>query len=372
MNLALPGADVRQDALMCSFSTNYAGVVAFLAVAAEGSFARAADRLGVGRSAVSRSVQRLEHHLGARLFSRTTRSTSLTSEGELFLENCRPGVERIMQALEEIRDLRDGPPRGQLRIGAPHGFGRKILAPLLAEFRLRYPAIGIELVLDERPADLAVDRIDVVFRDGRLDDSQVIAKQLVRIPTLVCATPDYARRHGLPMRIDELARHACINRRLWNGRLRPWVFQADGHAHEVAPAGGLVFNDEDLILQAVLAGQGLAQLPAYEVCQLLRSGQLVACLGRFAPDDRSHYLCYQSRRQLPKRIRAFIDFVTPQIRSLDLDCADYLLQAANKGWPESGVRRGEPVDAQDSRAHWCLAGNTMHPAVALLAGDKPS
>src|SRR5215475_12120425 len=113
--------DGRQDPLISSFSASYAGVLAFIAVATEGSFARAADRLGVGRSAVSRSVQKLEGQLGARLFSRTTRSTTLTSEGELFFENCRPGVEHILQALEEIRDLREGPPRGQLRISAVHG-----------------------------------------------------------------------------------------------------------------------------------------------------------------------------------------------------------------------------------------------------------
>src|SRR4249919_4307040 len=116
MSPLLQARDSAHDLLTNSLSTSYAGVVAFLAVATEGSFARAADRLGIGRSAVSRSVQKLEGQLGARLFSRTTRSTSLTAEGELFFENCRPGVERIQQALEDMRDLRDGPPRGQLRI----------------------------------------------------------------------------------------------------------------------------------------------------------------------------------------------------------------------------------------------------------------
>ena len=324
MNLPLMDPAARTDALSTSFAANYTGVVAFIAVATEGSFARAADRLGVGRSAVSRSVQRLEDHVGARLFSRTTRSTSLTSEGELFLENCRPGVDRILQALEEIRDLREGPPRGQLRLAAPHAFGRLVLAPLLDEFRLRYPAISVELLLDERVADLAVDRIDVVFRDGRLDDSQVIAKQLIVMPTLVCAAPDYVQRHGAPAEIAQLAAHACINHRLANGRLREWVFRVEGRAQSLVPASELTFNDDELALQAVLAGRGLAQLPAFQVCELLKTGRLVTCLQAFAPDDRAHYLCYLSRRQLPKRIRAFIDFITPQIRALDLDCTGYL------------------------------------------------
>src|ERR1700754_4361478 len=117
------GAD---DPFANSFATSYAGVVSFLAVADEGSFARAGDRLGIGRSAVSRNVQKLEAQLDARLFLRTTRNTSLTREGELFYENCQPGVQRIMQALEDMRELRNGPPRGQLRICSTPGFGRRI------------------------------------------------------------------------------------------------------------------------------------------------------------------------------------------------------------------------------------------------------
>ena len=112
------------DALASSFSASYAGVIAFIAVVNEGSFARAADRLGIGRSAVSRSVQKLEGQVGARLFIRTTRSNSLTREGEIFYENCKPGVERITQALADMQELREGPPRGQLRISSAVGSRR--------------------------------------------------------------------------------------------------------------------------------------------------------------------------------------------------------------------------------------------------------
>ncbi len=141
MNTAQPSpASDGHDALNASFSTSYAGVLAFIAVAAEGSFARAADRLGIGRSAVSRSVQKLESQLGVRLFLRTTRSTTLTREGELFLEGCNPGVNCILQALEEMRDLREGPPRGHLRISASHGFGRRVIAPPTGRLPRRVPA----------------------------------------------------------------------------------------------------------------------------------------------------------------------------------------------------------------------------------------
>ncbi len=307
------------DALTTGFSASYAGVMAFIAVANEGSFSRAADRLGIGRSAVSRSVQKLEGQLGVRLFLRTTRSTSLTREGELFHEGCRPGVDRILQALEEMRDLRDGPPRGHLRISATHGFGRKVIAPLLAEFRAQFPEVSLELLLEERSLDMAADRIDVAFRDGVLEDSDVIAKHLIPMQLLVCATPDYVLAHGMPESVDDLAHHACISQRQPNGRLQPWEFRVEGRPQALEPASTLVFNDADLVLQAVLQGQGVAQLPSYQVRAALDAGVVVSCLDRYAADDRAHYLCYLSRRQLPKRVRAFIDFITSAVRALDVD-----------------------------------------------------
>lgn len=308
------------DSLANSFATSYAGVVAFLAVASEGSFARAGDRLGIGRSAVSRNVQKLEAQLDARLFLRTTRSTSLTREGELFYENCHPGVERIVQALEEMRDLRSGPPRGHLRIFSTTGFGRAIVAPLLRGFNEAYPDITLELLLNDYPANFTADRVDVSFRDGCVEDSQVIAKQLIPMQLLVCASPDYARTHGLPRNVSELIAHRCINLRTASGRIAEWEFNVDGRPHKLIPGGHHTFNCRELALQAVHAGQGIAQLAAYQVCEALREGRLIPCLTQYAPNDRGHYLCYLSRKHLPARIRVFVDYMTEHIRALDLDC----------------------------------------------------
>lgn len=318
-----------RDPLISSFSASYAGVVAFIAVATEGSFARAGDRLGIGRSAVSRSVRKLEAQLGTRLFLRTTRATSLTREGERFFEHCRPGVERILQALEEVRELREGPPRGLLRIAATPGFGRQVVAPMLRAFRARFPEVAVELLLDERDADLVADRIDVAFREGVLEDSQIVARRLMPMRRLVCASSAYARRRGLPQTLEQLAQHACINHRLPNARLRSWDFKRDGRPVETTPAADLVFNDSALVLQAALDGDGLAQLAAYQASPALRAGTLVTCLEAFAPDDGAHYLCYQSRQQLPKRIRAFVDFALAQVRTLDPDGVAHGLRTAS-------------------------------------------
>lgn len=306
------------DSLASSFTASYAGVVAFIAVAVEGSFARAADRLGVGRSAVSRSVQKLEAQLDARLFLRTTRSTSLTHEGELFYRNCHPGVQRIVQALEDMRELRAGPPRGHLRISATMGFGRHVIAPLLAGFRARYPDIAIDLLLDDRPTDFTSDRVDVAIRDGHLEDSQIIAKRLVPMQMLVCASPAYAMERGLPRLVDDLSSHICINYRTTSGRIADWEFKVGGRRHRLVPSSTYTFNDADLVLQSVLAGEGIAQLAGYQVAEHLRAGRLLPCLAQYAPDDRGHYLCYLSRQQLPARIRVFIDYVTEAVRAMDL------------------------------------------------------
>jgi LysR family transcriptional regulator for bpeEF and oprC len=317
------------DVPAASFATSYAGVLAFLAVANERSFAKAADRLGIGRSAVSRSVQRLESQLDARLFHRTTRNTSLTSEGEMFFARCQPGVQHIAQALEDMRELRQGPPRGRLRVSSPASFGRKVVAPLLPGFHAAYPEIELELLLDDGPVDFIADGIDVCFRNGRMEDSQIVAKQLVPMRMLVCASAAYEKQHGLPRSLEDLANHRCVQLRLPSGRIRDWEFQVAGRAHKLLPpAARSTFNDDDLVLQAVLDGQGIAQLAAYQVCTPLQDGQLVVCLDEHAPSDRGHYICYVSRRQLPSRNRVFIDYMTLHIRALHAQSLDTFLVAA--------------------------------------------
>lgn len=309
------------DTLASSFATTYAGVVAFMTVVAEGSFARAGDRLGIGRSSVSRNIRKLETQLGARLLSRTTRSIALTREGEVFHANCSPGIAHISQALDDLRDLREGPPQGRLGVCANAAFGRKVVAPLLWGFNEAYPGIEIDLMLDDGPLDLISNRIDVAFRNGRMQDSQLIAKQIVPMQMLVCASPGYADARGLPESVEELALHDCVSFRLPSGRIDEWEFKEQGGVRKFEPPPRLTFNDAELVLQAVLKGKGIAQLPGYQVCGPLRQGLLLSCMPRHAPDDRGHYVCYQSRQHLPSRIRVFVDHMTAAIRALDLQCA---------------------------------------------------
>lgn len=317
--LATAGAD-NSEALASSFATSYPGVVAFITVVAEGGFSKAADRLGITRSAVSRCIQKLEAQVGLRLLSRTTRSISLTREGEILHARCQPSVALITEAMEDLRDLRDGPPRGRLRVSASVGFGRKVVAPLLWGFQEKYPDIEIELHLGCVASDFTSDRIDVSFLNGRLADSRIVAKRIVPMQTLVCASPEYAVRHGMPESPDALMQHDCINVRLPSGRVCEWEFKVEGGSRKLTPPSRIMFNDDGLVLEAVLQGKGIAQLGGYLICDLLREGKLVHSMPQYAPDDQGHYICYLSRQHLPSRIRVFVDHMTAAIRALDLQC----------------------------------------------------
>jgi DNA-binding transcriptional LysR family regulator len=315
------GLPNNADALSTCFATSYAGIIAFMAVATEGSFAKAGERLGVGRSAVCRNVQKLETQLSTRLFLRTTRTTNLTQEGERFFENCNQGVAQIVEAMNDMLDLRQGPPRGFLRVRSTVGFGRKVVAPLLLRFSDAYPDISVDLFLDDRPTDFAAEQIDVAFRDGGIEDSSIIAKQLIPMQAILCASRAYAEERGLPKTLEDLGQHDCINLRL-NGRVCEWDFKVDGHMRKYAPTARLTFNDPDLVLQAVLEGRGIAQLPGYQLSDYIARNELVVALRRYLPDDRGHYICYLCRQNLPSRIRVFVDFMTEEVWALNLYCLD--------------------------------------------------
>ncbi len=328
-----PGPPDRADGLSASFAASYAGIIAFMAVATEGSFSKAGERLGIGRSAVSRNVLKLETQLSTRLFLRTTRTTQLTREGERFFENCHQGVAHIVEAMNDMLELRLGPPSGLLRISATAGFGRKVVAPLLSKFSAAYPDISLDLVLDDRPTDFAAGNIDVAFRNGRIEDSSIVAKQLIPMQMAVCASPAYAARHGLPSTLEDLARHECINTRIAGARILEWEFKVEGHVRKVVPAARLTFNDPELVLAAVLDGLGIAQMAGYQACDRIARGELVIAMGRYAPDDRGHYICYLSRQHLPSRIRVFVDFMTEEIRALNLHClADFYTDYSTTGY----------------------------------------
>lgn len=311
----------RPDALSASFGASYSGIMAFMAVATEGSFVRAGERLGISRSAISRSVQKLEMQLSTRLLVRTTRNTHLTHEGRRFFDNCHQGIAQMAEAMNEMLDLRQGPPSGLLRIGAPVSFGRKALASLLERFATIHPDVSIDLLLDDGPIDFAMEEVDVALRSGRIQDSSIIARRLGPMRRAICAAPDYVARHGLPRTLDALSRHECINHRATNGRPPEWEFHLEGRVLKHQPKSRFTVNNSDLVLHAVLQGWGVAQMTDFQIADHLAAGELVVTLVDQLPNDLGHYICYQSRRHLPVRTRAFIDFMLDEFPDFSLDHA---------------------------------------------------
>jgi len=200
-----------------------------------------------------------------------------------------------------------------LRILATPGCGRKIVAPLLNGFHAQYPEIVLELLLSDRPADFIADSIDVSLCETRTEHSEVVACQLFPIPLVVCASSAYARMHGLPEHVDDLSDHRCINFRTAPGLIQDWEFKVDGRSQRRHPFAQHTFNDLDLIVQAVCAGLGIAQLPAYQVRGLLAEGILVPCLAQHAPDDGCLYLHYPRHQVLPAHIRLFAEYISTSV-----------------------------------------------------------
>jgi DNA-binding transcriptional LysR family regulator len=292
---------------------NLSALAAFIQAADAGSFGGAAKALGLSVPAVSKSVKSLEDGLGVRLFHRTTRGLTLTEEGQGYLERVRPLLEALQQASADMREAQ-GVVEGVLRVSAPTGFGRHCIVPLLPEFLRAHPGVQIDLHLDDAISDLVTGRFDVAIRNGRLTDSNIVARQIAPMRLVVCGSPAYLAQHGEPTSLDDLARHNCINYRLAHtGRVFHWEFDKDGERIALPVDGNLTANMPEVTCFAALQGLGLAQLGSYHCAGPIRDGRLVPVLLDHVCTLRGHWLCYLERKHLPQRVRAFADFVCEQV-----------------------------------------------------------
>ena len=287
---------------------------AFLAVAEQASFARAAVQLDVSRSALSETVRGLEEKLGVRLLNRTTRSVSLTDAGERLLGELRPALESVSTALESVNLYRDTP-AGHLRLTVPRPAARTVIEPMLASFLEAHPAITMEISTDSALTDIVRDRFDAGIRPGhRLEQDMVALRVGEDARPTVVASPDYLERHRRPVEPRDLQLHNCIRQRFASGALAPWVFEKGSGTLEVAVTGSLIVSDGDLALRAALDGVGIARLPISSVERHVVDGVLVPLLENWKPKSVDFYLYYSSRRQTPAALRALIDFLKQAAR----------------------------------------------------------
>ncbi|MDR3488697.1 MAG: LysR family transcriptional regulator [Bradyrhizobium sp.] len=273
-------------------------LLAFLAVARERSFTRAAAKLGVSQSALSHTIRGLEERLGVRLLSRTTRSVAPTEAGERLIRTVGPRLEEIDAELAALTELREKP-AGTVRITAGEHAAEAVVWPALARVLPRYPDIKVEMIIDYGLTDIVAERYDAGVRLGEQVAKDMIA---VRIgPDLrmaVVGAPEYFAGRPAPKKPQELAAHECINIRLPTyGGIYAWEFEKRGRALKVRVEGQLVFNNTALRLKAALAGLGLAYLPEEQVQAHLADGRLIRVLADWCPAFSGYHLYYPSRRQ---------------------------------------------------------------------------
>jgi DNA-binding transcriptional LysR family regulator len=281
---------------------------AFLAVAEERSFTRAAARLGTSQSALSHTIRRLESRLGLRLLTRTTRSVAPTQAGERLVETLRPAFDDIGAQLAALSELRDKP-AGTVRITATDLSARNLLWPVIERLLPEYPDLKVEITIDASLTDIVAERYDAGVRLGEQVAKDMIA---VRIgPDLrmaVVGSPAYFASHPVPRTPHELTEHACINLRfLSSGGLYAWEFDKDGRELRVRVDGQLVFNDPQMIVKAACAGFGLACLPEDHVVECLADGRLVRVLEEWCGPFAGYHLYYPSRRQPTPAFALLVD-----------------------------------------------------------------
>ena len=287
----------------------FAELKAFVAVVDRSSFAKAADHLGLSRSALSQTIRQLESRLGVRLLNRTTRSVSPTEPGRRLHERMAPMLREMDAAVAEAVDTRTRA-SGTLRINTLSMAAKRLIAPRLGRFARAHPDVVLDIVIDDGLSDIAGEGFDAGIRVGnRVQKDMVAVRMTPDIELLAVASPDYLARHGEPKTPADLGRHACINWRFpGSGRIAGWEFRKDGKTVEFFGEGSVISNHQDIIVPAAL--QGLGILYAYnddEIAAALRDGRLRRVLADWSPTVPGLYLYYSSRRHMLPALRAFID-----------------------------------------------------------------
>jgi DNA-binding transcriptional LysR family regulator len=287
---------------------NINDLLAFLAVARERSFTRAAAQLGVSQSALSHTIRGLEERLGLRLLTRTTRSVALTEAGERLLNSVGPHFEGIETALAALSALREKP-AGTIRITSGDHAAGGILWPVIAKLLPDYPDIKVEIFVDNGLTDIVAERYDAGVRLGEQVANDMIAVRIgPSLRMLVVGAPSYFAERQRPQTPQDLTAHNCINIRMPTyGGLYVWEFEKDGRELKVRVDGQLVFNSSALRVSAVLAGMGLAYLFEDQVEAYLADGRLISVLTDWSPPFPGYHLYYPSRRQLSPAFALLVD-----------------------------------------------------------------
>ncbi|MDQ8022078.1 MAG: LysR family transcriptional regulator [Moraxellaceae bacterium] len=288
-------------------------ITTFVRTVELGSLSRAAEAQQISPQAASKALAQLEAYLGVRLFHRTTRSMSLTEEGQRFLEAAQPSLLGLQQALLGARQTREDI-AGPLRIVGPRSVSHAIIGPVLDEYCRLYPEVQPDIQLDDRIGNWVEDRVDVGFRIGQSPQEGLIARRLFPLQLITCASPSYLRKHGVPRALHELGAHRCsVFRHGGSGRLVPWHVSVGDDIQEQPVSPAFSTNDETLELRAVLAGEVIGQIAGPTAAPHIRAGRLVPVLLDHMTEMYSLFIYYGSRSAQPARVRRFIDLAVERL-----------------------------------------------------------
>jgi DNA-binding transcriptional LysR family regulator len=285
----------------------------FSVLAASASLSAAARELGVTTPAVSKHLALMESRLGVSLLNRTTRRMGLTPEGEVYLEHARRILGEI-DDMEQLLGVSKAMPKGLLRVNATLGFGRSYVAPVISRYARKYPQVEVQLQLSVNPPPLTDDSFDVCIRFGAPPDTRVIAKYIAPNRRLLCASPAYLARHGMPKVPHDLTRHNCIGIRQGEEGYGVWRLSSGRgktvKSEAVKTRGTLTTNDGEIAVNWALEGHGILMRAEWDIERYLRNGRLVQVLPQFHTPDADIYAVYPQRHQMAARVRTFVDFVT--------------------------------------------------------------
>lgn len=291
----------------------------FVRVAEQASFTRAAESLGLLKATVSVAVQELENSLGTRLLHRTTRKVQMTLDGQAYYERCKELLSELDNMQSMFRQSSEAI-RGRLRVDMPAGIARMYVIPRLPEFLKAHPQIEFELGSTDRMVDLVQEGFDCVLRVGAPRDPQLVARPLGEMKFINCASADYLRRRGTPKTLEDLAKHDLIHYVTTFGRKSQGFEYPEGREYRnLDMAGPVVVNNSDAYNAACLAGLGLMQAPVLGVREHLASGALVEVLPNYRPEPMPAWLLYAHRRNLPKRVRIFMDWMAEVLKPVFSD-----------------------------------------------------
>lgn len=280
----------------------------FVLLARHRNLSTVARQLDLTPPATTKRLAQLEARLGVRLVNRTTRSISLTPEGETYLHYATRILADVRE-MEEVVSSSGSVPKGLLRINATLGFGRTAIAPIVSEFALHHPQVEVQLDVTDRPIDLVESGVDLGIRFGALPDQRLVARRVLSNRRFLCAAPRYLARHGTPASLRDLADHQCIIHRQNEDAYGVWRFTRDGRAETVKVHGALSSNDGDIVLNWALDGHGILVRSEWDLAKYLESGRLRVVLPEIILPSADLFVYYPSKRDLSARTRAFIDFL---------------------------------------------------------------